>query len=588
MPCDLSLSINTINRESLFLITPKHHTTKDTGNAAVDGKSFTRHLEAQSVNQTTQNNQDLHSKGLTNLSASVFIPFSPQLGRHAIMTYPTSQPKMKHDLSSTSGFSENPASLLSSVGFSNSTELFRRLEEPLDADTRGEIKIGSVYSYSDAPDYPGPLSRALLVLGVADTSLSLVRQIVQSDEDDQHGVPDCLHKCTIAVQLADAKHMSRLEKRHQENSKSFCKFMKQLRKEEAVAIVAKDKHGRFGIIVPMGQPSSTDNNPSEILPEDCAASVYVGDVKEVLEYLATRNDQASTNPSAEETADDAVSDTWQPPKASTDDKSRGEGSWQPLGSGGDDMGASSSFSAPWETNADANSLNQPWAISSAHASKMAWGPVTSGSKRSFENMNQGDENKTGEETTFHANAGAAAADAFYSGLTRSLDTRADSYLYHMRSFNGWVKATQIQELDPIISIRGKPQPRSPLRVLDLACGKGGDLTKWTLHNRGIKRYVGIDVARGSLKDAAIRSREMRKRNKLSQAIFTVADLGADVPGRKKSTKHKHMQKLLTWSLDDEDRHESAPPEFKMKRGGGISENDRFDVVSIQFAIHCKS
>ena len=52
------------------------------------------------------------------------------------------------------------------------------------------------------------------------------------------------------------------------------------------------------------------------------------------------------------------------------------------------------------------------------------------------------------EGVFHADTGAAAADAFYSGLTRTLDTRADSRLYHMRAFNGWVKATQIAELDP--------------------------------------------------------------------------------------------------------------------------------------------
>eukprot|EP00977_Amphora_coffeiformis_P005496 scaffold1168_cov167-Amphora_coffeaeformis.AAC.29 len=45
---------------------------------------------------------------------------------------------------------------------------------------------------------------------------------------------------------------------------------------------------------------------------------------------------------------------------------------------------------------------------------------------------------------FHANTGAAAADKFYSNLTRNQGTRADSRLYHMRSFNGWVKATQIQ------------------------------------------------------------------------------------------------------------------------------------------------
>jgi mRNA (guanine-N7-)-methyltransferase len=101
----------------------------------------------------------------------------------------------------------------------------------------------------------------------------------------------------------------------------------------------------------------------------------------------------------------------------------------------------------------------------------------------------------------------------------------------------------------------------------------------------MRHYVGIDVARGSLKDAAIRAREMRKKKKLKDAIFSCADLGSDVPGRKKTRTSKHLQKLLTWKLSDEALLESGPPEFRMERGGGISEKDRFDIVSIQFAIH---
>jgi mRNA (guanine-N7-)-methyltransferase len=63
--------------------------------------------------------------------------------------------------------------------------------------------------------------------------------------------------------------------------------------------------------------------------------------------------------------------------------------------------------------------------------------------------------------------------AFYPIVNRSsLDSRADSRLFHMRQFNNWCKAIQILELNPN-SAGGKVQ----LRVLDLACGKGGDLGK---------------------------------------------------------------------------------------------------------------
>ena len=44
-----------------------------------------------------------------------------------------------------------------------------------------------------------------------------------------------------------------------------------------------------------------------------------------------------------------------------------------------------------------------------------------------------------------------------------------------------------------------------LRVLDLACGKAGDLQKWNKAAKcvpgGLQRYVGVDIARGSLDDA---------------------------------------------------------------------------------------
>ena len=206
--------------------------------------------------------------------------------------------------------------------------------------------------------------------------------------------------------------------------------------------------------------------------------------------------------------------------------------------------------------------------------------------------NQADSKDMNTEA-FHANDAAAAADAFYSGLTRTLDTRADSILYHMRSFNGWVKATQIAELDPdtsrAVNPGGKKRSRaSPMRVLDLACGKGGDLGKWALHQRKLENYVGVDVARGSLVDAAVRARQMSKRgnNAFRRCTFTLADLGEDVPGRKRAKRATRMQKLLTWNLQAETSQEqAADPAFVAEEGGGIEATDKFDVVSIQFAIH---
>lgn len=50
----------------------------------------------------------------------------------------------------------------------------------------------------------------------------------------------------------------------------------------------------------------------------------------------------------------------------------------------------------------------------------------------------------------------------------------------------------------LISKASKAPENTGLRVLDLACGKGGDLGKWAAHPDGIEKYVGSDIAFGSL------------------------------------------------------------------------------------------
>jgi mRNA (guanine-N7-)-methyltransferase len=150
----------------------------------------------------------------------------------------------------------------------------------------------------------------------------------------------------------------------------------------------------------------------------------------------------------------------------------------------------------------------------------------------------------------------------------------------MRAFNGWVKETQIKELSPRTAATHQG---GSLRVLDLVFGKGGDLGKWV--RRGVSNYVGVDVALGSLRDAARRA--LRMTGKLKRCTFTCADLGTDVPGRPR-LPGKPPHELLSWSLGSESdfsRQCDDEPNFQLVHGGGISEKERFDVVSIQFGIH---
>ena len=281
------------------------------------------------------------------------------------------------------------------------------------------------------------------------------------------------------------------------------------------------------------------------------------------------NDYNGVNDSNQEVDDENM---WQPQSNNDDDNM-----WQPQANNDDDT--------MWQPQSNNDNDNNMWQPNSNNDDNhdMSWQPIETN-----ENATDASDHAVNKKkNTFHANSGAAAADKFYSELTRSLDTRSESKLYHMRNFNGWVKATQIAELNPNTNsseANGKKRKRSrhPLRILDLACGKGGDLGKWILHNRGVQSYVGSDVARGSLVDAALRARNMRGKLK-NKCTFICADLGSDVPGRPKHRNSKKIQRLLSWSLENDNG--TGDPDFSLVRGGGLQPTDKFDVISIQFAIH---
>lgn len=59
-------------------------------------------------------------------------------------------------------------------------------------------------------------------------------------------------------------------------------------------------------------------------------------------------------------------------------------------------------------------------------------------------------------------------------------TRTRSEIIHLRSFHNWVKSVLIREF---VSQRN-------LRVLDIACGKGGDLFKWDKADVSVLTGVG--------------------------------------------------------------------------------------------------
>ena len=158
-----------------------------------------------------------------------------------------------------------------------------------------------------------------------------------------------------------------------------------------------------------------------------------------------------------------------------------------------------------------------------------------------------------------------AAD-FYNQLNRSHDTQAQSQIYHLRRFNNWVKMMLITEVwlddTPLGTMVKKKKERS-LRVLDLACGKGGDLAK--IQRLPILKYAGLDIAEASLEDLAKRLAD--DRNDDIEFRLVAANLGA-----------RSLREHGNWRVYN---HHTKEWRSEEKAVGG----EKFDVASMQFALH---
>lgn len=124
---------------------------------------------------------------------------------------------------------------------------------------------------------------------------------------------------------------------------------------------------------------------------------------------------------------------------------------------------------------------------------------------------------------------------------KKFKSRNESPIYYVKNFNNWIKA---------VLIRTYAYPGC--NVLDIACGKGGDLLKWSKAN--ISSYVGIDISSQAIDDAM-----ERYKGRSSDKQYGMSGLG-DV-------------KFMCYDCCED------LPSFDIPPGG------KFDLVSCQFALH---
>ncbi|EMD00139.1 hypothetical protein BAUCODRAFT_63678 [Baudoinia panamericana UAMH 10762] len=149
--------------------------------------------------------------------------------------------------------------------------------------------------------------------------------------------------------------------------------------------------------------------------------------------------------------------------------------------------------------------------------------------------------------------------------------KTDSQIKGLRSLNNWIKSTLIQKFSAPDVV-----PQHGMTVLDMACGKGGDLGKWEKAPVVPRLYVGCDVADVSIQQAreryaeSVRKSSGRGRRGVMEAQFYVHDTFG------KSLVDVPIIRQVGFDPN-------AGPGPGVIQGGMMSGG--FDVVSMMFALH---
>lgn len=155
----------------------------------------------------------------------------------------------------------------------------------------------------------------------------------------------------------------------------------------------------------------------------------------------------------------------------------------------------------------------------------------------------------------------------------------DSKIKGLRVFNNWIKSCIIQRYSP--DEDHAPGSRElgrssgkELLVLDIGCGKGGDLNKWQQAPQPIQLYVGLDPADVSIEQARERYRNLASRGGRGGR----GGHGRGRPSRLFDARF-HVKDCYGESIEDIDiiQQVGFDPSPMNRRG--------FDVVSMMFSMH---
>ncbi|KAG6024366.1 hypothetical protein E4U41_001796 [Claviceps citrina] len=159
----------------------------------------------------------------------------------------------------------------------------------------------------------------------------------------------------------------------------------------------------------------------------------------------------------------------------------------------------------------------------------------------------------------------------------------DSKIKGLRVFNNWIKSCIIQRYSP--DEDHEPGSRElgrssgkELLVLDIGCGKGGDLNKWQQAPQPIQLYVGLDPAEVSIDQAKERYRNISSRGGAGGRGGGRGGFSRRPPPRVFDARF-HVKDCYGESIEDLEiiRQVGFDPSPMNHRG--------FDVVTMMFSMH---
>uniref|UniRef100_A0A1Q3F553 mRNA cap guanine-N(7) methyltransferase n=2 Tax=Culex tarsalis TaxID=7177 RepID=A0A1Q3F553_CULTA len=152
--------------------------------------------------------------------------------------------------------------------------------------------------------------------------------------------------------------------------------------------------------------------------------------------------------------------------------------------------------------------------------------------------------KVPAEDPQHANVVAS----HYNQLKeRGLYERSKSRIFYMRNFNNWIKSILINRY--LGKIREKSALGTPLRVMDMCCGKGGDLLKWSKGN--ITHLICTDIAEVSVEQCETRYKNISQNDRggggghqSGGKVFTAEFFAADATLQRLREKYRDASVVL--------------------------------------------